>query len=149
MTKARTGRRPAISASLLLAQASALAEAAVARVAAAHHLRLEEWRILDYLARCGGAGMSELAAAVLLTNPTLTRTVDNLVSVGLVHRAPAPTDRRKVVVRLTRTGATTHAALIDRVSAAEAAVFAGALDEADAEELRRLLAQLLAQRQST
>lgn len=143
MTNARVHRPISISDSLLLAHCAARAEVAVARVAATQRLRLEEWRVLDHLARCSGAAMSELAASVLLTNPTLTRTVDQLVSVGLVYRTPSPVDRRKTVVRLTRRGKATHAAMAELVSAAEQQVIAGVLGEQAAEELRRLLARLL------
>lgn len=144
MTEARSDRRTAINDSLLLAHCAALTEMAATRAAAMEHLRLEDWRVLDYLARCGGATMSELAPAVLITSPTLTRTVDHLVSVGLVYRAPAPDDRRKIIVRLAQKGKTTHASIAEAVSAAEEQVIASALGERDAEELRRLLTQLLA-----
>lgn len=148
MTEPRVDRRTSSSdCSLLLAHCAALTEIATTRVAEAESLRLEEWRVLDHLARCDGATMSELAVAALVTSPTLTRTVDHLVSVGLVYRAPAPDDRRKIVVRLAQKGQTVHASMAETVSAAEEQVIVGALGERDAEELRRLLTQLLAQGQ--
>lgn len=145
MTEARVDRWSSISDSLLLAHCAALAESAVASVAATKDLRLEEWRVLDHLDRRGGATMSEMAAALLIASPTLTRTVDHLVSVGLVYRAPGPADRRKIVVRLTRHGQTAHTSIAEAVSAAEEQVVAGALGERDLEELRRMLVQILAQ----
>lgn len=149
MTEARADRWSSISDSLLLAHCAALAEGAVAPVAATKNLRLEEWRVLDHLARCGGAAMREMAVALLVASPTLTRTVDHLVSVGLVHRAPGAADRRKIVVRLTRKGQTTHTSIVEAVSAAEEQVIARALGERDVEELRRLLGQIIAQDQNS
>lgn len=125
--------------SLTLARLAARAERQIAATLADSDLRVEHWRILDHLAGRGRSTMSALAEGVLLTGPTLTRTVDKLVSRGLVHRRPGDDDRRQVVVDLTRRGSDIHATLRPSVQAAELA----ALRADAAEPELRLLAGFL------
>src|ERR1700674_4782876 len=46
---------------------------------------VEQWRILKLLAEATGRSMGELAEAALLTHPTLTKTIDRMVSQALVY----------------------------------------------------------------
>ena len=48
--------------------------------------------------------MGELANAVLMNHPALTKMIDRMVSSGLVHRAPDPADQRRVLVYGTERG---------------------------------------------
>ncbi len=45
-----------------------------------------------------GHSMGELADAVLLNHPTLTKMIDRMVSDALVYRVQDPKDRRKVLM---------------------------------------------------
>ncbi|NNG19888.1 MarR family transcriptional regulator [Naumannella sp. ID2617S] len=131
----------ATSYALVLARLSAMAEREVEVLLGPEGLRIEDWRVLDHLAGSESATMSALADAVLLTGPTLTRTVDKLVSLGFVHRSASPDDRRKVLVHLTRRGSALQQRLQPRV--AESEMKALQTDSADV-ALRRLASQLLA-----
>jgi DNA-binding MarR family transcriptional regulator len=59
---------------------------------------VEQWRILKVLSDGNGHSMGELAEAVLLNHPTLTKMIDRMVSDALVYRIQDPTDRRKVLM---------------------------------------------------
>ncbi|MEO1686973.1 MAG: MarR family transcriptional regulator [Pseudomonadota bacterium] len=68
-------------------------------------LSIEQFRVLESLARDGEATMGALAGAVLVERPTLTKIVDRMSAAGLVRRAPDAVDRRRVHLRLTEAGA--------------------------------------------
>lgn len=59
---------------------------------------VEQWRILKVLSDGNGHSMGELADAVLLNHPTLTKMIDRMVSDALVYRIQDPDDRRKVLM---------------------------------------------------
>jgi MarR family transcriptional regulator, organic hydroperoxide resistance regulator len=59
---------------------------------------VEQWRILKILSDGKGHSMGELADAVLLNHPTLTKMIDRMVSEALVYRVQDADDRRKVVM---------------------------------------------------
>lgn len=59
---------------------------------------VEQWRILKVLSDGNGRSMGELAEAALLNHPTLTKTIDRMVSDSLVYRISDPNDRRKVLI---------------------------------------------------
>jgi DNA-binding MarR family transcriptional regulator len=65
---------------------------------------VEQWRILKVLFNGNGRSMGELAEAVLLNHPTLTKMVDRMVSDTLVYRVQDPTDRRKVLMFISDRG---------------------------------------------
>lgn len=70
-----------------------------------HGASVEQWRVLERLAGHDGCSMGELANDVLMNHPALTKMTDRMVSNGLVHRAPDPTDQRRVLVYVTDRGA--------------------------------------------
>ena len=105
--------------SLPLARIATSAERAIGDALRSSGIKLDEWRALDHLARTGTSTMTDLAEAILLTGPTLTRTVDRLVSASLVYRTVDLSDRRRVLVNVTRRGRATHGHLTSRVVAAE------------------------------
>lgn len=65
---------------------------------------VEQWRILKVLSDGDGHSMGELADAVLLNHPTLTKMIDRMVSDALVYRVQDPNDRRKVLMFISDRG---------------------------------------------
>ncbi len=65
---------------------------------------VEQWRILKVLSDGNGHSMGELADAVLLNHPTLTKMIDRMVSDALVYRVQDPEDRRKVLMFISDRG---------------------------------------------
>src|SRR4029077_18160534 len=59
---------------------------------------VEQWRILKVLSDGNGRSMGELADAVLLNHPTLTKMIDRMVSDAMVYRVQDPDDGRKVLM---------------------------------------------------
>ncbi len=90
----------------LLRTHSALVRDLDAELRVAHDLSLHEYEVLLVLgdAPDGRMRMSELAAAVLLSQSGLTRLVDRLVSDGSVARARSLDDRRGLNAELTDAG---------------------------------------------
>jgi DNA-binding MarR family transcriptional regulator len=105
--------------SLALARLAQLADRQLSVVLQAEGLRVEDWRVLDHLARSGKSTMSELAEAALVSGATVTRAVDKLTSLGLAHRTAGVHDRRTVHVNLSTRGAKLHATLSIAVEEAE------------------------------
>lgn len=68
-------------------------------------------KILVLLRQDGATTVGHLASHLGVTLPSVTATVDRLVQQGLVSREDDPTDRRRVINRLTPTGTV----LIDRL----------------------------------
>lgn len=84
------------------------------RVLRPHGLTVGSYHVLEELgAEPTAVTPSELAARILVpvTTATMTGVLDTLERRGLVARGPHPTDRRRVLVRLTPAGA----ALLDSV----------------------------------
>lgn len=103
---------------------------------------IEQFRILRALAAHDGQAMGELAVAVLVDSPTLTKIVDRMVSNALVYRAPEPKDRRKVLIFLASKGKTLHARLAGLVEASDDGLV-GRLGGKEVETLTSLLTQLM------
>ncbi|MGE2733943.1 MarR family winged helix-turn-helix transcriptional regulator [Mycolicibacterium vaccae] len=114
-------RRPNLL--LPLVRITQYVESAVGRVLAESGLKIEDWRVLDELASRRGVPMTDLAQATLITGPTLTRTVDRLVSQGLIYRTADAADRRRVLVALTPRGRTLRNRLTGAVADAEQSAF--------------------------
>jgi DNA-binding MarR family transcriptional regulator len=70
----------------------------------AEGVTVEQWRILRALSDGYGHSMGDLAAAVLMPHPTLTKAVDRLVEGALVYRRQDDVDRRRVAVYLADRG---------------------------------------------
>ena len=64
-------------------------------------LSITEIHILDAIAKCEEATMSNVAKKLLVTVGSLTIAVDTLVNKGLVVRGSSENDRRKVILILT------------------------------------------------
>lgn len=126
--------------SLTLARLADRAEREVAASLEGSGLRVDDWRILDHLARTGNSTMSGLADGSLLAGATLTRTVDRLVLLGYLHRTQGIADRRQVLVNLSRRGVSAHEEYRESVARAELAALRSAASDQD---LRRLASLLL------
>src|ERR1700752_1743183 len=70
------------------------------------------WLVLTNLKAAAWRSQNDLAAAVGIEGPTLTRHLDALERQGLVRRRQDPSDRRAVVVELTPAGHAAHARLL-------------------------------------
>jgi MarR family transcriptional regulator for hemolysin len=99
------------------------------------------WLILNALKREPRRTQLDLAGAVGIKGPTLTRHLDTMEQAGLVRRRRAPDDRRAVQVELTRAGHLLHARLLKAVISFNRQLRAGLAGD-DEETLRRLLRQL-------
>jgi MarR family transcriptional regulator, negative regulator of the multidrug operon emrRAB len=99
--------------------------------------------VLVHLHRHPETSVSDLAAVVGVGGSGGVRLVDRLAAQGLVTRAPSPTDRRTVLLRLTGTGTETARRVLD---AREGAVrrTVQALDEDQRAALEHLLPDLVA-----
>jgi DNA-binding MarR family transcriptional regulator len=62
------------------------------------------WRTLAVIRRLGECSMTELALLSASDRTTLTRSVDQLVTSGVVERHVPANDRRRVLLRLTDAG---------------------------------------------
>lgn len=67
---------------------------------------VDQWRVLRALGDGGGHLMGELAARLVVPQPSLTRLVDQLSDQSLVYRRQGDQDRRRVEVYLSRQGRT-------------------------------------------
>ena len=102
---------------------------------------LPMWLVLSSLKGRAWPAQLELARAVGIEGPTLTRHLDGFERAGLVTRVRDPANRRAVRVELTDAGHAKHAELLQAVIAFNRRLRAG-LDEKDLERLRNLLDQL-------
>ena len=99
------------------------------------------WLILTSLMGESWPAQHQLARALRIEGPTLTRHLDGLEEAGLIVRTREPNDRRAVRVELTDAGRAKHAELLQAVRAFNRRLTAG-LGEAELDELRGLLERL-------
>jgi DNA-binding MarR family transcriptional regulator len=90
----------------------------------------------------GGAGVGELARAAGFSSRNVTGLVDTLERAGLVRRAPAPGDRRAVLVTITDAGRGWVADFREPARRAMGALFHGFTD-AEVSRLRDLCLRLV------
>lgn len=108
----------------------------------AEGIPVEQWRVLKVLADGNGRSMRELADAVLLNHPTLTKIIDRMVSSALVYRVPDPADRRKVLIFISDRGRALSRRLGDLASSHQASIVESYGDK-EATQLKRLLETLI------
>lgn len=99
------------------------------------------WLILNALKSGRPRTQLDLARAVGIEGPTLTRHLDGMERAGLVRRQRSTRDRRTVQVELTRAGHALHGRLLKAVISFNQQLRTG-IDRQDEEALRRLLTQL-------
>ena len=126
---------------LQLAHTSKLVSRAFADTLAEAGGSIPTWLIVSRLMGEEWRAQQELARAIGIEGPTLTHHLDALEEAGLVVRTRDPDDRRAVRLELTDAGRHKHAELMQAVIAFNKRLRSG-LDEADVQELRRLLAKL-------
>jgi len=99
--------------------------------------------VLSWLERQPGISSAELSRRSFVTPQTMIRIVENLVTLGLIHREPHPTHGRILVTSLTRKGETVVAACHAEVNAVENQLLHG-LTKHERVELRGLLLRCIA-----
>src|SRR5438445_10301622 len=99
------------------------------------------WLVLSMLKGESRRTQHELARAVGIEGPTLTRHLDGLEAAGLVVRRRHPVDRRAIQVELTARGEALHGTLLKRVIAFNARL-RGDLSDAELEQQRTTLGRL-------
>jgi MarR family transcriptional regulator, transcriptional regulator for hemolysin len=99
------------------------------------------WLVLSTLRGESWRTQHELARAVGIEGPTLTRHLDGLEAAGLVVRRRHPVDRRAIQVELTEGGEALHGTLLKRVIAFNSRL-RGDLSDAEIEHLRTTLGRL-------
>lgn len=90
--------------SYLLYQTEQHRRAVAADLLARHGLTFAKWVAMISLRRFGDLSMTRLAKLAATDRTTLTRSIDSLITDGLVAREASPSDRRIVVVCLTDAG---------------------------------------------
>jgi MarR family transcriptional regulator for hemolysin len=99
------------------------------------------WLILNALKSEPRRTQLDLARAVGIEGPTLTRHLDGMEQAGLVRRQRGTLDRRAVQVELTRAGHALHGRLLKAVISFNQQLRTGLADD-DVETLRALLGRL-------
>jgi DNA-binding MarR family transcriptional regulator len=100
----RDGETPSLVEQLTVLQRTAAR--GLADVLADDGCTVDQWRVLRALADGGGHLMGDLAARLVVPQPSLTRIVDQLGDRSLVYRRQGDQDRRRVEVYLSRQGRT-------------------------------------------
>ena len=126
----------------LLAQANREINRQLEARLSAEGVPVERWRILKVLSDGNGRSMGELAKAVLLNHPTLTKTIDRMSADALVYRISDPQDRRKVLIFSSDRGKALMQRLDPLVASQEAHIVGSYGGKATA-ELKRLLETLI------
>jgi DNA-binding MarR family transcriptional regulator len=126
----------------LLSRAERGVNRGLTAVLAGEDLSVEQWRILRALADGRGHSMGDLAAAVLMPHPTLTKAVDRLIDRAMVYRGPSAGDRRRVLVFLADRGAHLLARVEGAIGEHQSRI-AAALGDDRAEALMRDLESLI------
>ena len=126
----------------LLAQANREINRRLEAALAQEGVAVEQWRILKILSDGNGRSMSDLAEAVLVNHPTLTRIVDRMVSNGVVYRVQDRDDRRKVLMFLSDRGRALCQRLNELALSQEAHIVESYGNKAT-RELKRLLESLI------
>jgi DNA-binding MarR family transcriptional regulator len=93
---------------------------------------------LQSLHHHGSMAMSELATALQVKPPTVSKMISRLSAQGFVERSGGESDARQVYVKLTERGAETAAMLASQWSETEEEMLAR-LDGKERKQLRRLL----------
>jgi MarR family transcriptional regulator, transcriptional regulator for hemolysin len=102
---------------------------------------LPVWLVLSSLKQEHRSTQLDLARAIGIEGPTLTRHLDGLEESGLVVRRRDPADRRAVGVELTKAGEELHARLLKGAIAFNRRLTAG-MSEQELARLNRSLADL-------
>ena len=102
-----------------------------------------EWRVLASVHDGPALPVSELAADILSKQPTVTKLVQRMASLGTVELLADVQDQRRTLVQITPTGQKLVKPLIQAAKTHEASVLT-ALDATDTIALKELLCRLVA-----
>jgi len=103
---------------------------------------LHQYRVLEALTERNGLPMGDLAVRLFVDGPTLTKIIDRMVESAEVYRGPDPNDRRRVLIFLSRRGAT-HFEDIGPLTSSIQQDILERLGASDAAALTSLLSELL------
>jgi len=107
---------------------------------APHAITMAQSKVLGWLAHDGELSQAELAERMRVEPPTLAGILDRMERDGWVERHPAPADRRRKVVRLTKQVEPVWAKIVQVARSVRARATAGV----DADDLQRTFAVLAA-----
>ena len=133
---------------LLLRKMAARLDACAAGLVREQGLTVDRWRMLELLVARGPLSMAVLSEELSLTGPTASRVADRLVSEALAYRNVDPTDRRRVVLQVSKRGRTLHGQLAPEVEEAQARAF-HLLTESEQAEFASLLRSLGTEREGS
>jgi len=128
----------------LLAQANRHVHGDLQTMLKSKEVPVEQWRILQVLSDGRGRSMGDLAKAVLMNHPALTKTIDRMIMRALVHRRHDPDDNRRVLVHISEFGSDLVAQCEKQIASYEDQL-AERLGPRNAAQLRRLLHTLVAE----
>ena len=110
-----------------------------------HHLSAGEWSVLSALGRLTGDGAltpSQLAAEGNIAPSSMTHRLDRMVERGLITRDTDPTNRTRVLVRLTDSGWQQFATAIREANVVESGLLVD-LDDEQVDSLAELLERMI------
>ena len=125
----------------LLARATSQASAPMHEQVRKHGLSVPEWRTLMTIADTPRT-IGDLAALLLMKQPTLTRILDRMEQAGLIRRKSDPKDGRRVLAALTARGEALAQDLIPMALAYDADLLKSYSSE-EAETLKEALRVLI------
>lgn len=128
----------------LLSHVNRLVQDQLKDAVAAEELQTDQWTVLVALSDSNGHAMGDLAESATMNPSKLTKTIDKMVSKGLVQRSADIGDHRKVVAFITDLGLTVVNRLHPKIANMEKALLAQ-LGKADHQQLTRLLVKMLAE----
>ena len=105
------------------------------------NLTIPEWRILAVVAEQGTLSPTATAARTAMDKVKVSRAAQSLAAKGLLRQSADPSDGRGRLLRLTRKGNTTHAAIVPLATRLESTLFDD-LTRADMAALNRVLAKI-------
>jgi DNA-binding MarR family transcriptional regulator len=126
----------------LLTQASHLISHEFHETVRAQGYTVLQWRVLATLADGQTMSVGAVSERTVVTQPTVSRVVDELQAMGLIRREPDPADRRISRLRLTPAGLKVAARLVAMAREHESAVLA-AVGAPAAKTLKKALRQLI------
>jgi DNA-binding MarR family transcriptional regulator len=106
------------------------------------NVQVEAWRVMEILEAGAKLTMGDLAEAVLMNPPTLTKLVDRMVSDGIVHRQMASVDQRQVNLVLTDLGRKRVEQIREQARLEDDAIF-NKIGSEKADLLRKILGELV------
>ncbi|MDF3837493.1 MarR family transcriptional regulator [Cupriavidus basilensis] len=125
----------------LLSRAHHAVHGRLEQALAGEGVQVEHWKVLRVLADEQGHAMGEVAQALTMHPPTLTKLVDRMISQGLAMRSPDLHDNRRVLLYATDQGLALSKRLNRLVQQHEDGIVRS-IGAARAKQLKALLAEL-------